>query len=237
MSAISFERLSGSVYLGLNVLGQARFAFRPRVGVLRAQARRVRRMADYAYRHVPYNRETMDRMCLRPLNFRSAEDLARLPLIERKHFLEAPEQFMPRAGSLSRCLTLRTGGSTGSPMTIHHDVRAVLQTMAHTERYRSVVSSVLGKRLRYRETLVLTDLSSNQRARAFSLDKTVLIRKFIPRKQLLRLADPPEKNILLIREWPWEVEAAKCRKGSPMKEFLHVRPPAVRGAPPKDAVS
>ena len=75
-------RLLWTLYLAGHLRGQAHFAFRRLTAVRRIQARRVRRMISFAYSHVPYYRDTMQRIGLKPENVRTADDLARLPIIE-----------------------------------------------------------------------------------------------------------------------------------------------------------
>ncbi|MDI7277995.1 MAG: hypothetical protein QME94_18600, partial [Anaerolineae bacterium] len=59
------SRLYWSAYLAYHLHGQARYPFLPMERILADQARRVRATVAYAYRYVPYYRETMDRLGLR----------------------------------------------------------------------------------------------------------------------------------------------------------------------------
>jgi len=86
------SRVFWSIYGAYHLWGQARYPFKPLTVIRHDQARRVRGMVAYAYRHVPYYRETMDRLGLLPSDFKSAEDLTRLPLLERNQPLEHPAQ-------------------------------------------------------------------------------------------------------------------------------------------------
>jgi phenylacetate-CoA ligase len=195
------SRLYWNAYLGTRLAGQGRYPFRAASAVRRDQERHVRRMAVYAYRYVPYYRETMDRLGLRPSDFRDAEDLARFPILERRQVQEAPEKFISTDVRLPRCLVLCTSGSTGTPLTVYHDMRSVMDTLGHQERYRAVLCKEMGRRLHYRETFIAPPQSSAHKARRFWKSRTFLLDRLLPRKQDLSMYDPPAKNVPLINEF------------------------------------
>ena len=60
---------------------QRRVPYLPETELRRIQAARVRAIVAHAYRTVPHYRETMDRLGLTPVDFRSAYDLAKLLLL------------------------------------------------------------------------------------------------------------------------------------------------------------
>ncbi len=190
-------KLWWSAYLLTHIAGQARYPFKPKKTILRDQHRNIQRMIFHAYRRVPYYRETLDRLGLRPSDFRSAEDLARLPILERHEIQKDPERFMAIGSRLEKCLCLPSSGSSGAPIKVYHDRRAALLTVAHNERYRAVIVGLAGKRRNYRETLIMVPDASSAEHRRFWLGSTLGIKKIIPRKQLLSVFDPPEKNIPL----------------------------------------
>ncbi len=188
-------RLYGSVYLAVHLRGQAGYPFRPLAAIERDRDRRVRAMVAYAYRLVPYYRETMDRLGLRPADFRTAADLARLPILERDQLQRDPEYFVSTAQPLDRYLRLRSGGSTGAPRTIYHDVRALLQNRAHAERESPIIARFVGRRWGYRMASVGSPLSSGQ-----EIGRFLGARSFTPpslriERQALSLFDPPEENV------------------------------------------
>ena len=191
-------RFFGSAYLGLHAVRQPRYPFKPRAAIERDQSRNVRRMVVHAYRHVPYYREVLNGLHLKPSDFKTAADLARLPILERRQVQEAPEKFISLAEDISRCLVLRTGGSAGTPLIVYQDPRAVLKDLGHQQRYRAVLSSVIGKRLRYRETWILPLQSSPHKIRRYWRARTFLVNRVIPPKQYLSMYDPPETNVPLL---------------------------------------
>jgi phenylacetate-CoA ligase len=139
-------------------IAQRRFPFRSAQSIARAQSRRVRQAVTYAYQHVPYYRETMRRLGLAPDGFRTAQDLARLPLIDRRQVQADPEYFVSRAQSLGSYLEMRSGGSTGRPITVFVDRHSAFLGVAYGERFRSLIQRLTG-RLRYRQALILAGSS------------------------------------------------------------------------------
>ncbi len=189
-----FERLWGTAFLVRHLVGQGRFPFRPRPAILRLQARNVRRIVEHAFRRVPYYREMSKRLGLSPEDFRTASDLARLPILERRDLQSDPGRFIADGTKLGDCLPLSTSGSSGAPLTVYVDRRTALLAAAHAERYRAVLLEAVG-RGRYRETLIVPLESSHQKHTRFWLGATLGLRGLVPRKQVLSLFEPPERLI------------------------------------------
>ena len=196
-----FSRLYWTAYLARHLRGQATFPFRPLDAVKRARDRRVRAMVGHAYATVPYYRATMGRLGLKPEDFRSADDLARLPLIGPTDLQDDLGRFMSSKYSRDRCVHLRTSGSTGRPHSAYYSTSAIFQNAAHGERDRSVVTPLIGRKLGYRETVIGSVLSS-----AAKLQQHVRLHGlFLPGapivRQYLSVTDPPEENARLIAEF------------------------------------
>ena len=198
-------RLFWSAYLAYHLRGQARYPFKPLAAVKRDRDRRVRAMVAYAYRHVPYYRETMDWLGLCPGDFRTADDLARLPLIERDQLQRDQEYFVSTAQPRDRYLKLRSGGSTGAPCTVYHDVPALFQNAAHGERERSMITTLVGKALGYREAVIGSPLSSAYEVQRFCQERGLFPHGVRIHRQYVSLLDPLEKNVRLINEFKPDV--------------------------------
>ena len=76
----------------------------------RRQSARIRSMVAHAYEGVPYYRETMRRLGLTPADIASAEDLRKLPLIERAQLQRDPEQFMFEGRQARFCVATQFRG-------------------------------------------------------------------------------------------------------------------------------
>jgi phenylacetate-CoA ligase len=153
---------------------EARFPFRQRAAIQRAQERRVRATVVHAYRSVPYYRETMRNLGLTPDDFRCVADLARLPLLEREDLQRDPECFVSGAWPPAACVPLRSGGSTGMPVTFFRDPPSLFADAVQRERLRPLVARLAGRRLRYREAFVGPPTGNVQKAIAAFRRSTLL---------------------------------------------------------------
>lgn len=195
------ERLYWSGYLAYSLLGQKRFAFRSRAEIEKIQSDRVRRMIVHAYNTVPYYRQTLDRLRLSPSDIRSAQDLKKLPEIQRSQLQKTPDEFLSDAQPKERYLRLRSGGSTGDPCTVYHDARSIFQNAAHGERERSILMKAIGKSLGYRETVIVSPVSSAREIQEYVRENSLMPRGFGIERQYLSLLDPPEKNLDALNEF------------------------------------
>lgn len=130
---------------------EARLPYWPTERVLKIQQRRLREMAEHAYRNVPFYRGVMDRMRLLPEDIRTARDLAQLPVVTKEDLLEAPESFRARNFPDSRSLRLDSSGTSGRSKPIYHDAQSLFLALAHGQRQRAVLRQFTGRLTGYRE--------------------------------------------------------------------------------------
>ena len=194
-------RLFWTAYFAYHLKGQGRYPFKPLVAVKRDQARRVTSQVNYAYRYVPYYRETMNRLGLCPSDFKSADDLAKLPILEREQLQRDPEYFVSTAQPLQRYLRRRTGGSTGAPCTIYLDSPGLLQNSAHSYREGSIVSQIVGKPFGFRETVIESDNGFLAAIHRFRDLHAYFPKATRIKRQYLRLKDSPEINLRRLNEF------------------------------------
>ena len=185
-------KLGWSAYLARQLARQARFPFSTDAHLAEEQTRRVRAMVRHAHRTVPHYRETIDRLRLQPDAFRSAADLARLPILERDVLQGDPERLTSTAIGPGDRLTLRTGGSTGAPRAVHHSTRSIVQNAAHGERERSIIADAIGKRVGYRETVIGSPRSTAQEVQAYLRAHTIQPKGVRVERQYLSVLDPVE---------------------------------------------
>ena len=102
MSPSLLRRAYWSAYLACQFPGQARYPFASAERIARDRDRRVRRMVAYAYRWVPYYRETLDRLGLTPADFRTVDDLRQLPLLSVADLQADPERLRSRQFAADR---------------------------------------------------------------------------------------------------------------------------------------
>ncbi len=201
MGAAILERLYWTAYTMLRARGQGRYAFKPLAAIRRDQSRRVRSMVAHAYRRVPYYRETMDRLGLTPADIRTAEDLARLPVIEREQLQRDPEYFVAAGTRLNRCLCCHTSGSSGAPIKVYYDARALFRTMAHAARAGSIAKAAIGRSFGYRVAMIASPASNGVQMLSFCRARSLLLRGVPTSLQILPVTDPPERSAARIDEF------------------------------------
>lgn len=186
------RRLVNSGFLATASRIERSIPFRSPTQIERLQRRRLRAMVRHAYGTVPYYREEMDRLGLRPDDIRCADDLAKLPLIERDQLNRDPEVFVSTERSRDRYLKLRSGGSTGARCTVYHDPMAIIANAAHGERERSIYTRIIGRAVGYRETVIATPVGSAHEIRHFIQTHTLLPAGVRIERRFVSLLDPPD---------------------------------------------
>jgi phenylacetate-CoA ligase len=136
-----------------------RVAFSSPEATERSQRARLRRIVAHAYERVPYYRETMRRLGLAPGDIVGADDLARLPLIERDQLQRDPDYFTVE-GRPASCVATRSGGTTSKPVTVYDDPRGLVERYSATARIRPMVVRLTGKRWRLRIARIHAPMSS-----------------------------------------------------------------------------
>ena len=112
---------------------------------------------------------------------------------------------MSKASPLSSYVSLHTGGSTGDPRQVFHTRYGILQNAGHGERERPLIAPILGRRLGYRETVLISLNSTCEKLQALSRSGTFLPSRLSIRRQYLSILDPPEVNVRLINEFKPEI--------------------------------
>jgi phenylacetate-CoA ligase len=142
-------RLRGSLAVVRLLPAQHRIPFQPPEKTAAQRDARVREIVRYAVETVPYYRDLFAREGIDPREVRTAEDLRRLPIIDKRAVQEAPERFRSTSPEAADAVAFRTSGSSWIPFQVHHDRRALLTDIAYSERYRMVEARLVGKRIRY----------------------------------------------------------------------------------------
>jgi phenylacetate-CoA ligase len=118
-----------------------------RESVARFQSRKLRFLADHAYRRVPLYRRLFDDAGVKPCDLRSAYDLARLPITTKADMRRRPVEDLVAEGVRAESLILRyTTGSTGEPTRVR---RTELEDHL-LQLFRVRATRLAGRRLRDR---------------------------------------------------------------------------------------
>ncbi len=143
------------------------FAFRPLPEIEALQSRRVRAIVKHAYQNVPFYRQAMDQLGLKPANFRTAADLARLPLIDREFYVNNTEKLQAPNFAQADGLTLLSAGTAGIPKTIRQEARALFLAFASGRRRRAVFTHFIGRPSGFRETRFARSMGTPEVVRRF----------------------------------------------------------------------
>jgi phenylacetate-CoA ligase len=113
----------------------------------RLQGRRVRAIVAYAYQTVPFYRDAMHDLGLVPHDFRCAEDLTQLPVIDPGLVQDDRERFTSSLHGPGRRWAFHTSGSSaGLRRLVYWDNNSLLLKAARAERNRVVISRLAGER-------------------------------------------------------------------------------------------
>lgn len=85
------------------------------------QDEKLRGLIVYAYETVPYYRELMDSLHLKPSDVETVDDLAKLPVLTREDIREQGERLLSTAVKSKSLRRVATSGTTGAPITIFWD--------------------------------------------------------------------------------------------------------------------
>ena len=151
MSRHLLVKLYANAAMYATAIGQRRVPYAPLAELHARRDARVRRIVKYAAETVPYYRELFQRERIRPADIRSAEDLARLPLLDGKTVRRDPERFRSTSRWGRLAVRLTTGGTTGNALCVYHDPRSLLANLAYGARNRAVWERHLGRRFGYRQ--------------------------------------------------------------------------------------
>jgi phenylacetate-coenzyme A ligase PaaK-like adenylate-forming protein len=184
------RRLYGSALIAANLRGQRRVPFYPRERIEALRDRRVRRIVEHAASAVPYYRDWFSREGVDPREIRTADDLERLPILDRELVRAHPEHFVAETHAAARGLSFLTTGSTGTPLEVRHDRRSLLANIPYGERERDPVIRVCGGGFRPKELYVGYETSTFKKVTAFYGESTLLPR---PQRHFVPLQEPIER--------------------------------------------
>lgn len=177
------RRLYGSAVIAAHLPGQTRAPYAPRTTIVARRDRRVRETVRLAARTVPFYRDWFARSGVDPHAIRSADDLARLPVLDRELERARPDLFLSDARRARGALRFATSGSTGTPLHVAHDPISLLANIPWGERERAPVNRICGS-FRPKELYVGYETSTFKKVTAFYAEAARLPvapkRRFVP---------------------------------------------------------
>lgn len=135
------DRVAGTLTVLREWRGGMRTPLRPADEVARARDERVRAMVEEASASVPHYREQFRELGIDPREIRTADDLARLPLLDRATVAAEPARLRSAAVAGEDVSIVHTSGVTGEPLPIAHDRASLLRNIVWSRRESRPVSS------------------------------------------------------------------------------------------------
>ena len=165
--AARLEKLYWSAFTAWRAGGESRLPYRSLERIVALQSRRVRAIVAHAYETVPYYREVMDHARIRPADIRTADDLARLPVLTGDQVARDPDHFLSSRFRPGSGLELHSSGTSGRFRLIRYDAAALFTALAHGHRQRIVLAAFVGRTFGYREMVAFRPGSISFKIREF----------------------------------------------------------------------
>ncbi len=91
------------------------------------QNKKLRAIIKHSYNYVPYYHKLFSENRLRPDDIKTIDDLDKIPISNKNDIKDSPlEETVAANIDLSKCRTLRTSGTTGTPLSIYMEKKAML---------------------------------------------------------------------------------------------------------------
>ena len=135
------DRVAGTLTVLREWRGGMRMPLRPADEVARARDERVRALLAEAAASVPHYRELFRELGLDPREIRTADDLGRLPLLDRAAVASDPTRLRSAAVADDDISVVHTSGVTGEPLPIAHDRASLLRNIVWSRRESRPVST------------------------------------------------------------------------------------------------
>ena len=188
------RRLCGSAVIAAHLPRQTRAPYAPRATIESRRDRRVRDTVLYAARSVPFWRDWFARSGVAPRSIRTADDLARLPILDRELERARPDLFLSDARRARGALSFATSGSTGTPLHVSHDRISLLANIPWGERERAPVNHICGS-FRPKELYVGYETSTFKKVTAFYAEAARL--PVAPKRRFVALDTPVAEIVAL----------------------------------------
>lgn len=189
------DQVRGSAEIAVDLRGDRRIPYLPREQLDAVRDGNVRAIAGHAARNVRFYRDWFARERVDPREIRTVDDLARLPLLDKRQVREEPELFLAEGPARRGAVRVTTSGSTGTPTEVHHDRRSLLLNIPYGERERRPVIDGTGGSFRPRELYVGNETSVIKTVTAFYEANTLFVR---PRRRFVSVRRPIEEVAALV---------------------------------------
>jgi phenylacetate-CoA ligase len=96
-----------------------------RIELRELQNKKLRAMVKHSCENVPYYHDMFRKADLRPDDIKTVDDMRKIPITTKEDIRDLPAEMITAKGfDLSRCFSLRTSGTSGTPMTLYWSKKA-----------------------------------------------------------------------------------------------------------------
>lgn len=160
------SRVAATAWVLAAMLRERRAAFWSERELRELRDARLRALVRHAAEHVPHYRDLFREQGIDARELETVEDLRMLPLLEKQEVQREPERFRSESAEGRAALPFPTSGSSGTPLVIHHERKALLRHLAAGERTRGIERRLLGPGAN-RTITISHPRATGARARAF----------------------------------------------------------------------
>jgi phenylacetate-CoA ligase len=139
--AVGLDRVAGTLTVMREWRGGMRMPLRPAEEVAHARDARVRALVEEAATTVPHYRDRFRELGIDAREIATAEDLVRLPLLDRATVAADPRRLRPAGVADEDVTVVHTSGVTGEPLPIAHDRASLLRNIVWSRRESKPVST------------------------------------------------------------------------------------------------
>lgn len=168
------SRIGKTVLAASHARGERTIAFRSEDELSALQSGRLRAIVRHAWEHVPYYREWIREAGAQPGDFHSADDLRRMPLVDKLTLTLHPDQFAGDGYEHRDGLTLLFSGTSGRRRRFRYDPDALFQALAAGRRQRIALAHFVGKETGYREAVFKRQGGTGDELRRFWEDRMII---------------------------------------------------------------
>ena len=112
----------------------------------KTQLKRLERIINHSYEHVPFYRERFDSIGLKPNDIRTTDDLSKVPLLTKQDLKSHFKELTAKDLRIWECKLNRTSGSTGEPTVSLIDPEMIIYKMASILRAHQACGLSFGER-------------------------------------------------------------------------------------------
>ncbi len=199
------SRIGRTVFVAWHARGEKTVAFRSEDELRALQSRRLRAIARHAWERVPYYREWMREAGAQPGDFRSADDLRRMPLVDKLALTLEPERFAAAGYERRDGLTLLSSGTSGRRRRFRYDSGALFRALAAGRRQRIALAHFIGRESGYKEALFHRQGGASAQIRRFWEDRMVMPGQVELKRRRFDPALPFEDLLAAVNEFKPEV--------------------------------